>query len=317
MKMTIGRRIGLGFAALLAILSVTGGIAVYQMHRASTGAANMSSEYLPEVSVASRLQASADRAALNVRSFALSGDAAYLQEAHRALAEVDAALKDAEALAGRSSLLVHLKAGITSGRSLFQTYSQLVDETDRIQTEQDHALDAARSAAETLLTSTQTLIDDQNAKLEKEIAGGADAAATAERRRKIATLIAGRRLLDNPKAAFRFISGLVIALFVASALVGALSSIAVASSSGGGNAGKGTLAELFCSFSTSNCSPGPTPSSPCWPTASRSRTTSLPTEWSASWASGRTPEARARASSPRRCRRPTTRACSSTRPQER
>ena len=41
-----------------------------------------------------------------------------------------------------------------------------------------------------------------------------------------ATLIAGRRLLDNPKAAFRFISGLVIALFVASALIGALSSIA-------------------------------------------------------------------------------------------
>jgi hypothetical protein len=68
-----------------------------------------------------------------------------------------------------------------------------------------------------------------------------------------ATLIAGRRLLDNPKAAFRFISGLVIALFIASAMIGALSSLAVASSSGGGSAGKDTLAELFCSFSTSNC----------------------------------------------------------------
>ena len=53
-----------------------------------------------------------------------------------------------------------------------------------------------------------------------------------------AALIAGRRLLDNPKAAFRFISGLVIALFVASALIGALTSIAVVSSSGGGSAGK-------------------------------------------------------------------------------
>ena len=53
-----------------------------------------------------------------------------------------------------------------------------------------------------------------------------------------ATLIAGRRLLDNPKAAFRFISGLVIALFVASAVIGALSSIAAASSSGGGSAGE-------------------------------------------------------------------------------
>ncbi len=68
-----------------------------------------------------------------------------------------------------------------------------------------------------------------------------------------AALIAGRRLLDNPKAAFRFISGLVIALFVTSALIGALSSIAFVSSSGGGSAGKDTLAEPFCSFSTSNC----------------------------------------------------------------
>ena len=75
-----------------------------------------------------------------------------------------------------------------------------------------------------------------------------------KRANRPATLIAGRRLLDNPKAAFRFISGLVIALFVTSALIGALSSIAAdASISGGGSAGQRTLADPFCSFSTSNC----------------------------------------------------------------
>src|ERR1019366_4173062 len=75
-----------------------------------------------------------------------------------------------------------------------------------------------------------------------------------KRANRPATLIAGRRLLDNPKAAFRFISGLVIALFVASAAIGALNSIAAAtSSSGGGSAGQDTLAELFCSFSRSDC----------------------------------------------------------------
>jgi hypothetical protein len=69
-----------------------------------------------------------------------------------------------------------------------------------------------------------------------------------------ATLIAGRRLLDNPKAAFRFISGLVIALFISSALIGALSSInATASITGAGASGKDTLADTFCSFSTTNC----------------------------------------------------------------
>ncbi len=81
----------------------------------------------------------------------------------------------------------------------------------------------------------------------------AGARLMASRASRPATLIAARRLLDNPKAAFRFIGGLVIALFVGSAAIGALSSIAAASSSGGGSAGRGTLAEPFCSFSTSNC----------------------------------------------------------------
>jgi hypothetical protein len=81
----------------------------------------------------------------------------------------------------------------------------------------------------------------------------AGARLMANRASRASTLIAGRRLLDDPKAAFRFISGLVIALFVASAAVGALSSIAAASGSGGDSGGTGTLADPFCSFSTSNC----------------------------------------------------------------
>ena len=81
----------------------------------------------------------------------------------------------------------------------------------------------------------------------------AGARLMANRASRPSTLIASRRLLDNPKTAFRFISGLVIALFVGSAAIGALSSIAAASSSGGGSAGKDTLAEPLCSFSTSNC----------------------------------------------------------------
>jgi hypothetical protein len=81
----------------------------------------------------------------------------------------------------------------------------------------------------------------------------AGARLMAKRASRPAPLIAGRRLLDDPKAAFRFISGLVIALFVTSALIGALSSIAATISSGGGSAGRDTLADTFCSFSTTKC----------------------------------------------------------------
>ena len=51
------------------------------------------------------------------------------------------------------------------------------------------------------------------------------ARAVARRAQRPSTLLAGRRLSDDPRAAFRTISGLIIALFVASATVGVLSTI--------------------------------------------------------------------------------------------
>ncbi|HTU37134.1 MAG TPA: FtsX-like permease family protein [Acidimicrobiales bacterium] len=68
-----------------------------------------------------------------------------------------------------------------------------------------------------------------------------------------ATLIAGRHLLDDPKSAFRFVSGLVIALFVASAAIGALSSVTAVTGGSGANAELGTLADPFCTYSISDC----------------------------------------------------------------
>ena len=75
----------------------------------------------------------------------------------------------------------------------------------------------------------------------------------AKRASRPATLIAGRHLLDNPKAAFRFVSGLVIALFVASAAIGALSSVTHVTGEGSANASLGTLVDPFCTYSTTDC----------------------------------------------------------------
>lgn len=77
----------------------------------------------------------------------------------------------------------------------------------------------------------------------------------ASRSNRPATLIAGRRLLDNPKAAFRSISGLVIALFVASAAIGALASIVAVGSQAGSAAATTTLADQFCPTNAASCEP--------------------------------------------------------------
>ncbi len=59
-----------------------------------------------------------------------------------------------------------------------------------------------------------------------------------------AVLIAGRRLSDNPRAAFRAVSGLIVALFIATATVGVITTIvAYHNASTGGAAGRDILYE--------------------------------------------------------------------------
>ena len=77
----------------------------------------------------------------------------------------------------------------------------------------------------------------------------------ANRAGRPASLIAARRLLDNPRAAFRSISGLVLALFVTSAAIGALGSIVATRTQGGSARSTDTLVDQFCG-DTTGCGAG-------------------------------------------------------------
>lgn len=71
----------------------------------------------------------------------------------------------------------------------------------------------------------------------------------ARRARRPAALIAARRLADNPRAAFRAVSGLVVALFVCSGALGIITTIlAYHSASTGGAAARTVLSEQLGSF---------------------------------------------------------------------
>ncbi len=68
-----------------------------------------------------------------------------------------------------------------------------------------------------------------------------------------AMLIAGRRLADNPRAAFRSVSGLILALFVTSASIGiTITIVADHGSPAGGVAAAGTLADSFITGETAS-----------------------------------------------------------------
>lgn len=69
----------------------------------------------------------------------------------------------------------------------------------------------------------------------------------ARRTSRPAVLIAGRRLSDNPRAAFRAIGGLILAIFVTSVSVGVLTTILDYHSATSGTAASDTLVDKFAS----------------------------------------------------------------------
>jgi hypothetical protein len=71
----------------------------------------------------------------------------------------------------------------------------------------------------------------------------------ARRARRPAALIAARRLADNPRAAFRAVSGLIVALFVCSAALGIITTILTYhSATTGGAAARAVLSEQLGNF---------------------------------------------------------------------
>jgi hypothetical protein len=87
----------------------------------------------------------------------------------------------------------------------------------------------------------------------------AGARAMARRARRPAALIAARRLADDPRAGFRAISGLVLALFVSTVALAVITSIAANRSAPGGAIGSDVL---FDQFTNGPADPGSVPALP-------------------------------------------------------
>ncbi len=97
----------------------------------------------------------------------------------------------------------------------------------------------------------------------------------ARRTSRPAMLIAGRRLSDNPRAAFRSISGLILALFITSVSIGITTTIvADHGAPTGGVAATGTLADGFIAGQTAawpaSSRRSPRSRTRCWPGCAQS-----------------------------------------------
>ncbi|MDT8441865.1 MAG: methyl-accepting chemotaxis protein [Desulfuromonadales bacterium] len=185
MQFRLGAKIGMGFGALILIVSILGGLAVWQMTNVEGEAEILAREYLPEVEIANELERNALLTMYNSRGYGYTGDEAYLQQAREHLQLVRAELDKGTQLAREAKNLKRLQESVNSITKQVDDYTRALDQTVKeIQRVEKDRQELDASVAE-FIESTGVYLQGQTRKMSAQIEQGASDAALKERLDKI------------------------------------------------------------------------------------------------------------------------------------
>jgi len=184
-KLTVGKKIGLGFGALIIIALLLGAMAVVNMRSVQKLSQTLSTEYVPETQVADDLGNAANRVQLAVRSYGFTADPQYLEAAHKELDAVHQHMQAAQKLAEEHPALVKLREHLKDLETLIKTYEQAVTETEAKNKEIVSNREVLNKAAAGFIANIDKLIQSQEDKLGKEIKAFSETAKIEERVSKL------------------------------------------------------------------------------------------------------------------------------------
>ena len=180
-NMTLGARLGLSFGALILLMCVLGGLAVWRMNLAAVSSADLAAMRIPEVEIAHRVDAVVWEMIYSIRTYALSGDEQSLRKGRKKLAEVKEHLKVAEDLAKKYPCLVALRRGELQARDKVAEYETLVDQTEAARTSIDTQLSTWNATAKTYIQQCRALLTSEQQQLMTEVDEKAEPAKLKER----------------------------------------------------------------------------------------------------------------------------------------
>ena len=184
-SMTLGKKIALGFGALILISACLGGMGAWQMKTAQKGSEKLSAEYVPEMAVAAQIRGASNRTMYEMRGYGFTEDEKFYKNALVELDGLAKSLADADALAKKAVHLEKLGGQLTEIRAARDGYVALSEETK----ETVAAMDAARGGldrnAATYMAAANEYLAGQNRKMEDEIKAGAGEAQLDQRLEKI------------------------------------------------------------------------------------------------------------------------------------
>ncbi len=183
--LTFGKKISLGFAALIVISAAVGGLAAFNMHRAANSATMLADEYAPEVKLAGDLESAVLATALNIRSYGFTLDPAYLAKAKQYLEAVDRYAQQAKVFSEQHPRLVVLHENLGTLLPDLQEWRKLIQKTEENGNELTRLRTELMAQAEVVSGSMNTVHQHQVQVLNEEIGSAAAADKLTERVRKL------------------------------------------------------------------------------------------------------------------------------------
>jgi len=184
-SLTIGQKIGGGFAALILIAVLLGAVATFSMRSVSKEAHQMGTEFVPETSLATALKDAVASTQLAVRSYGLTGEEKYLQELRQGITDIDRTFSAAKKLSDTHPQLVKLRVHLNDFDVTLKDFKLRVEET----VAKNEAIAADRKGLDTasaeFIANLDKLIEAQHEHLDNEVKEFATVARLIERHRKL------------------------------------------------------------------------------------------------------------------------------------
>lgn len=192
-KLTLGWRLGLSFGALILLMGVLGGIAIWRISLAVAGAVDVSTKHVPEIEIAHCVITDSLDTRFEIRSYSLTGDEDSLRNGRKKIAAIREHLKAAGELAKRYPDLAALRQGAIDAGAALDTWEVCIDKLEKehnnLKTQQVVLDDAGKAYTQL----TEALLASQEQQMAAEIEEKADPAKMKERLGKIIT---GDKLSD-------------------------------------------------------------------------------------------------------------------------
>jgi len=174
-SMTLGKRISVGFAILVFITLVLGGIGVFNMRNAATNAEKLSEVYAPEVQLASDIFATSNHIRYDIRAFSMQDNETALANAKKGFIDLQKMLADAKTFGEKYTLKTLLEEQAKASKGLAE-YMASTERSEKLlirkktldKTMADNAELFMGSAADYLHSQEKTITREINERTEPQ-----------------------------------------------------------------------------------------------------------------------------------------------------